>query len=76
MSVPTPPHKMTCIHCGWSTYRPGHGDVIPPADRQLPIECCPKCGSRDLGMRRLSLVEQALFTLMIEVGELLRRGAR
>ena len=76
MPIPPLPHKIGCHNCGWSTYRPGHSDVISPADRQLLIGCCPKCGSRDLEMRQLSVMEQALVAPIIEIAEALRSRVR
>lgn len=37
---------------------------------------CPKCGSRDLEMRRLSVIEQALVAPVIAMAEALRRRVR
>lgn len=76
MPVQTPPHKIACNHCGWSTYRPGHGDVITPMDQHLMLNCCPRCGSRYLEMRRLSIIEQALVAPVVEMAKILRRRVR
>ena len=76
MPIPNPPYKIACHNCGWSTYRPGHSDVISPEHRQLLIGCCAKCGSKDLEMRQLSVIEQALVAPIIEIAEALRRRVR
>lgn len=72
MPVQTPPHKIACNHCGWSTYRPGHGDVITPMDQHLMLNCCPKCGSRDLEMRMLNPLEQVFAGPLISLMQNLR----
>ena len=73
MPVQTPPHKIACNHCGWSTYRPGHGDVITPMDQHLMLNCCPKCGSHDLEMRMLNPLEQALAGPLISLMQNLKQ---
>lgn len=74
MPVQTPPHKIACNHCGWSTYRPGHGDVITPMDRPLLLDCCPKCGSKDMEMRVLNSVEQVLIGPWFDLAKAMKRA--
>lgn len=73
MPVQTPPHKIACNHCGWSTYRLGHGDVITPMDQHLMRNYCPKCGSRDLEMRMLSPLEQVFAGPLISLMQNLKQ---
>ena len=73
MPVQTPPHKIACNHCGWSAYRPSHGDVITPMDKHLMLNCCPKCGSRDQEMRMLNPLEQVFAGPLISLMQNLKQ---